>query len=239
MKICKLSILYFALAHIGISVHAQGSLQNLGFESGLLVPVPAQPDFYYFDQAFPGWTGYEGGIQEGLTWYNQLPMSIVGFSIIDSAYQTRSIYGMPTGLIEGSQSAVLISGTGLGPEDARLAQTGLVPAGTESLLFMAQYAPFVRSSGSFDVTLGGQTLSLVPLGSGANYTLYGADVHDLAGQVAELDFTVHSYPGQLVADYLFLDSIQFSPQVIPEPAVLGLFTLGALLLGWRGLGRQR
>jgi hypothetical protein len=74
------------------------------------------------------------------------------------------------------------------------------------------------------------------LGSGANYTLYGADIHALAGQTAELDFTLL---GNVDINTIFLDSIQFSSQPIPEPGVYGLAALGALLLGWRGLGRRR
>ena len=88
------------------------------------------------------------------------------------------------------------------------------------------------------MTLGGQALSLIPLGAGANYTLYGANISGWAGQTAELDFTVHAYPGQFAADYLFLDSIQFSNQAVPEPGVSGLCALGAVLLGWRFLRRR-
>ena len=136
--------------------------------------------------------------------------------------------------------AVLMSGiSGVNqPSDATITQTGLVPVGTQSLRFKAQFAPF-NSSGSFGVTLGGETLSLLPIASGANYTLYAADVHALAGQTAGLAFTVFSYPQQLAADYLFLDSIQFSNVPVPEPGVFGLSALGALLLGWRVLGRRR
>jgi len=33
--------------------------------------------------------------------------------------------------------------------------------------------------------------------------------------------------------YLYLDSVGFSNQPIPEPSVFGLFALGSLVLGWR------
>ena len=221
-------------------VAAQGNFQNLGFESATLVPVSGHPPFYYFAQAFPGWTGYEGGVQEGLTVYNALAMSTAGISIIDAAYQPLPGYGSTGGLIQGSYTAVLMSGhSGVNqPTDATIAQTELVPVGTQSLRFKAQFAPF-NSSGSFGVTLGGQTLSLAPIASGANYTLYAADVHALAGQTAGLAFTVFSYPQQLAADYLFLDSIQFSNVPVPEPGVFGLSALGVLLLGWRSIRWRR
>jgi hypothetical protein len=220
-----------------VSAPGQGTFQNLGFESATLVPVPGQPPFYYFTQAFPGWTGYVGGVQQGLAVYNQLAMSTAGFSIIDSVYRPleQPAYG---GLIEGSYTAVLMSGAaGVNQTAAAtFAQTGLVPAGTESLQFRAQLGAH-NPLASFDVTLGGQTLSLVSIGSGTNYTLFGADVHAFAGETAELDFIVNTYPNQFAAQYLFLDSIEFSAEAIPEPGVLALFGLGAWLLGRRVLRR--
>jgi hypothetical protein len=164
-------------------------------------------------------------------------MSTAGFSVMDTAYPPGTIYGTPVGLIEGSYTAVLVSGVALGPADATLVQTGIVPPGTESLRFKAQFAPF-NTSGSFDVTLDGQTLSLVPVGSGANYTVYAADIHTLAAQTAELSFTVHGHAGQVVADYLFLDSVQFSNQRVREPGVFALSALGALFLAAKRLRQQ-
>jgi hypothetical protein len=142
-------------------------------------------------------------------------------------------------VIEGNYTAVLMSGDlGAGQSaGATMAQTGLVPAGTESLQFKALFVPN-SSLSSFGVTLGGQTLSLIPLQAGANYTLYGADVHGWAGQTAALNFTVFAYPQQVTTDYLFLDSIQFSNQGVPEPGAVGLWALGAGLLGWR-VARRR
>ena len=217
---------------------AQGNFQNLGFESATLVPVPGQPPFYYFAQAFPGWTDYVGGVREGLTVYNTLAMSTSGFSIIDHSFTNP--FGEPGGLISGNFTAVLMSGiSGVSqPSDATIAQTGLVPAGTESLRFRAQFDTF-SSSDSFGVTLGGQTLSLVPVSVGANYTVYAADIHALAGQTAELAFTVFAYPQQIASDYLYLDSVTYSGLPVPEPGVFSLSTLGALLLGWRALRRRR
>jgi hypothetical protein len=122
--------------------------------------------------------------------------------------------------------------------DATITQTGVVPLGTKSLQFKAHFDPF-SSGGSFSVTLGGQTLSLIPLQAGANYTLYGADISGWAGQTAALNFTVFSYPQQNAADYLFLDAIQFSNQRVPEPGVLSLSASGALLFGTRILVRWR
>ena len=205
----------------------------------MIVQAPGYPagDFL-FAQAFPGWTGYAAGEQQFLTIYNSLYLATPGFSIIDSNF--TNIPGLTGGLIQGNYTAVLmsgISGSSL-PPDATLSQTGLVPAGTESLRFKA-YLTAYGALGSFGVTLGGQTLSLVPLASGPNYTFYGADVHQFAGQTAELDFTALTAQSLVGSTYLYLDSIQFSNQPIPEPGALGLWALGVLLLGWRVVRQRR
>ncbi len=210
---------------------AQGTFQNLGFESGTLVSVPGQPGFYQFADAFPGWTGYVAGIQEFLISYDNIPMSTAGFSILDRGYLG------PIGVIDGNLTAFLMSGVaGVGEQaDTTLAQTGLVPVGSQTLLFKAY---FTAPLNYIDVTLGGQPLSLIPVQAGANYTLYGADVHAWAGQTAELAFTAlypHPHTGQIP---LYLDSIEFSNQSVPEPRVCGLSAIGALLLGWRALRRR-
>jgi len=209
----------------------QGSFQNLDFESATIVPVSGGP-FVDFSQAFPGWTGYLGGVQESLASYDSVPMSTAGFSILDRSYSG------PIGVIDGSFTAFLQSGAGnVGQEpDATLAQTGLVPAGTESLLFKAYLG---SGQDYFQVTLGGQALSLVPVQAGSNYTLYAADIHGWAGQTAELAFTAlypHPHIGEIP---VYLDSMQFSDQGVPEPGVCNLSALGAVLLGWRVLRRRR
>lgn len=211
----------------------QGTFQNLGFESATLVPVPGDPSFYYFAQAFPGWTGYIGGVQPGLCTYDDVPLSGPGFAIVDSGFSGIS----GGGLIQGNFTAFLQSGgVGMGEgADTTLEQTGLVPVGTQTLLFEAE---LFGAQNYFGVTLGGQTLSLVPLQSGANYTLYGVDIHTWAGQTAELAFTSY-YPYPHVGEIpVYLDAIQFSNQGVPEPSVLSLSALGAMLLGWRVMRRR-
>jgi len=221
-----------------LSASAQGSFQNLDFESATLVPISA--DTVQFAPAFPGWTGTVGGVQQGSALFNDVNLSVSAISIIDSGWP----YTYLGGVIQGNYTAVLQAGviltspTTTEPADATLSQTGLVPLGTKSLQFKA-YDPYsVGPAYALHVTLGSQQLSLIPLGSGGNYTLYGADIHTLAGQSAELNFTLPSL-GSSGNNYVFLDSIQFSDQVLPEPGILSLSALGALLLGRRILGRRR
>ena len=126
------------------------------------------------------------------------------------------------------------------PADTTFSQSSLVPIIAQSLQFKASSPDsFGLAIPPLVVMLGGQQLSYFPLGSGANYTLYGADIHTLAGQTSELDFTVRAPIPHSGNNYVFLDSIQFSNLPIPEPSVFGLSALGALLLGWRVLRRGR
>jgi hypothetical protein len=164
-----------------------------------------------------------------------------GISIIDSGWPVGQLGA--GGVISGSftailQAGVLVTPTNYYPADAALSQTALVPAIAQSLRFRAYASGYLSPLVPLVVTLGGQRLSPTALGSGVNYTLYGADIHTLAGQTAELDFTVPA-AGNGGINYLFLDSIQFSTVVVPEPGVFGLSALGALLLGWHILGRRR
>ena len=239
MKTHDLSILCFTLLCAGVPAQAQGTFQNLGFESASLVPISANA--VQFAPAFPGWTGTIGGVQQTGALYNDISLDTSAISIIDRCWSNP--FGGLGGLIQDNFTAILIAGLTSGPfgrqpVDVTLAQTGLVPVGTESLQFKA-YAVYSSPSDPFAVTLGGQTLSLIPLQSGANYTLYGADIHALAGQNSELDFTLFAQSPHMGNNYLYLDSIQFSDQTVPEPSVLGLSALGALLLGWRVLRRRR
>jgi len=93
-----------------------------------------------------------------------------------------------------------------------------------------------RSSVAPVVTLGGQTISMLPMTTFPSYTLYGGDISSFAGQVATLSVTeaapAHGLP---YPSYLFLDDIRFV--TIPEPSFSALCVLGSLLIGMRVLGR--
>jgi hypothetical protein len=220
---------WLAVVSFALLRNASGQdFQNLDFESATLVPVPG--DSYggvQFAPAFPGWTKtIVGGIDTNAL-YNNIFLDSAGIAIIDhnSSFFSGDV-------IEGNYTAVLESGLGQnGPTDVTLSQTGLVPAGTESLQFKA--SEWFDSSGAFAVTLGGQTLSLTVLGTGPNYTLYGADVSQWANQTAQLTFTVFGENPHVNDESLFLDEIQFSSQIVPEPSVFGLLALGGLFLRLR------
>ena len=207
---------------------AQGTFQNLDFESASLVPIPGGSRVQ-FAPAFPAWTGYVGGIQQTSALYNVAALDSSAISIIDSSVSIQFLSDAAQH-DHGNFTTVLQAGFALGtfqPADTTLAQTGLIPAGTQSLLFNAY--TYIPNPGTFAVTLGGQALTLLPISTDPNSTLYGADIHAWAGQTADLAFTAFAQRPHASNIYLYLDSIQFSNQPIPEPSMFGLFALGALL----------
>lgn len=81
------------------------------------------------------------------------------------------------------------------------------------------------------INLGGQTVNMVPLARFPSYKLYGGDISSLAGEVATLSITEPPPPhGITPPSWVLLDDIVSSPQMVPEPGVLALFTLGASLI---------
>ncbi|MEI7728572.1 MAG: PEP-CTERM sorting domain-containing protein [Verrucomicrobiota bacterium] len=186
---------------------------NLGFESAKIVPIP--DDVYgrvQFDQAVPGWTAYIGSEPQTMILYNNMYLSSSGFALMKT---NGYVY-------DGKYAMVLQTGLRTGQQNVSLSQTGLIPAGTQSLQFKSSGERYA----SFDVGINGQALPLVILQTFAGYDLYAADISQFAGQTVELKFNeymVIGYPGELS-----LDSIIFSPVAVPEPASIALFGLGGI-----------
>jgi hypothetical protein len=200
--------LYIGMA--ALRAQGQGSFQNLNFEAANVSGYPPNSTVPGTN-AMPGWNGSFFG-------YDAISFGGSLISLID----TNAGFGFNP--LQGRYSAVLFGGAG-GP--VTLSQTGLVPAGTESLqvqIFWIDVPPVV--------SLGGQTLEMVPLQTFANYTLYGANVSTFAGHMEELQF-LEAPPASNPPDWAILDDIRFSTQPIPEPDAFGLFGLGAVVAGWR------
>jgi len=204
----------------------------LDFEAASLVPIPGDPYARVeVAAALPGWTGYVGGVQETAALYNSQFLDSSGIGIFDQN-------SGPGGPLQGNFTALLQAGLRLfsgQPADTTLSQTGFIPFGTRSILFEASsgFAPAFSA-----VALDGQSLTVVPLQIGPNFTLYGADIHTLAGHTAQLSFTVFASNPYTSEHTLVLDAIQFSTQSVPEPSVPVLFALGvSLLMGKRLIKR--
>ncbi len=227
----KASVLLFLL--VTSSVFAQGTFQNLDFEAATLVPISGDPyNRVEFGLAFPGWTGFTT-VMESRALYNGFFLDSSGIGIVD--------HGWPRGPIQGNFSVLMMAGLSLSlpsvPVDTILSQTGLLPADAQSLLFKEFNSgpSFFRP---FRVSLGGQILPLVQLSITTNYVLYGADVHDFAGQTAEIAFTTITTRPHTANNYVVLDSIEFSAVPIPEASTLVIFAFGSVFLIWRSLARH-
>jgi len=205
--------------------YAQGSFQNLGFESATAVQIPDDPfRRINFTQAFPGWMGFVGDHQEAAAGDNG---TFICCSLV-------SLWGGPSNpslALSGAFSVALHGALGDNgqPANTAIAQTGLVPLTAQSLLFRA------RGVGPWSVSLAGQTLPLVALSSSANYTVFGAEISAWAGQASELKFTAIALQQQ--SSFVVLDAIEFSPEPIPEPSVVTLIATAALV-GLRHLRRR-
>ena len=127
--------------------------------------------------------------------------------------------------IQGRFTPLLTSGGSPGILPASISQTGLVPGGTASI--QARFhgdPPFV--------SLNGTEITMYPLATFPSYTVYGGDVSAFAGQVANLTFTAFPTPSDPFRGFV-VDAIAFSPMPVPEPSVIALAAIGALLLGFR------
>lgn len=219
-------------------VHAQGFI-NLNFESAG-VPIsqpPSPPGVPTVDigLALPGWSAFIGTNQANMVMYNSPTLDTSAVSLFRDDISVNYPF---LNVIEGSFSVFLLGGyIASTPTDTSLTQTGLVPATAQSIRFKTsnQVGPYHRVV----VSLDGQTLSKVPLQVTSQYTLFGADVTLFAGEIRELRFTVYASTDGGGGIPELLDSIVFSPEAIPEPSVLGLFALGALLVGFGLRAKQR
>jgi hypothetical protein len=220
--------LTLAVEPVASTVHGQGSFQNLDFESAIVPNVPPNQSVQVLTtDALPGWTAYAATYQQSRVWYNYLSGGGALVSLVDlhTQFYSNSVIGgyftatLDSGSIFINGNQTLVS--------AAIAQPGTVPSGARSLVFDASW-----NVSALQVTFGGQALPFYALSSGSNYTTYGADVSALAGQTGELRFTEQPNPPPSVFTIVFLDNIQFSDVVVPEPSTIGLFALGGLFLGW-------
>lgn len=221
--------------------YTQGTFRNLDFESAT-VPVsqpPSQAGVPTVDiaVALPGWSASIGTNQQSLVMYNTptLDTSSVG------VFRSNSPFPEVLHVIEGEFSAWVMGGYTYVPPgtyiptDTSIWQTGLVPANARSIMFKTSS----DYRFAFVVSLGGQALSSVTLQVTPNYVLRAADVTPFAGRVEELKFTIYASRDGGGGIGRTLDSIEFSPLVVPEPNAIGLFAFGTLILGMCGFRNRR
>ncbi len=222
-----------AAAFAALSIQAQ-TFQNLNFEQANPVIVPPPATFYPYDvtaaSALPFWIAYLGTVQQTEVLQNAMTYSQASVDIFGPNYPAASSPPevLAPGTIVGNYSVLLQAGNEPdSPTDvsASIAQTGVIPLGTQSLEFDAWVPPSTGFSVSFD----GNNLSPVAIGTGPNYTVYGVNISSYAnGQPATLEFSA-LYTG-LGLSMLGLDDITF---VTPEPSIVALTAIGGLLFGAR------
>jgi hypothetical protein len=211
---------FLTYSFVGFS---QGTFQDLDFEQANPVGVG---NAYPTTSCFPGWQVF----------YGTTPISVVGLDLFSLGATTVSLI-TPPHAIDGNYSVDLEGGAvqnGSVLAAATIAQTGLIPAGTQSLLFKAVPGP-----GPFDVDIGDQSIPFIAVGNGPNYTVtYAANISAWAGQVEQLSFS--AIPDGLGVNPWNIDDISFSPTAVPEPSPFALTGMGGLLFAlYRGFKPKR
>ena len=200
---------------------AQGTFQNLNFESANVSGYPRGSSAVPVGSGLPGWTAYYGTQSGGtnptaFVWYDSVSLGGAMIAVEDSGL----VPGGGFTPLQGNYSLYMV-GSSAGPATvSAIGQTGEVPVGTLSLQFYGQ------NIGNLELMFNGQRLSYQTIGSGLNYTIYGADISSYAGQVGQLMFVADSPGGG------FLDNILFSASAIPEPGMFALAGLGLMLFGF-------
>ncbi|MGD0207576.1 MAG: PEP-CTERM sorting domain-containing protein [Verrucomicrobiota bacterium] len=194
------------------------SFVNLNFESARIIPLTNGADFPPYSvattNAVPGWTVNIGGTQQSQITYNAPALGSTFVTLW--ATNGQQITGNYSVLLQGGETATAAS----------ISQTGLVPASAESLLFEAQ-----PGLGRLLVSFRSENLSFFALGTGSNYTLYGADISAFADKIETLTFS--ALEDTVNPNNWNIDNIQFSSSPVPEPSALSLFSICVLFLCWR------
>jgi hypothetical protein len=213
------------------SAQAQGTFQNLDFESASVAASPSEsyPNLVSIASALPGWTGYLGADQQTQVGYNAPANSTASITLIGPTWNSANVGIYGVGIIDGSYSVDLQTGAAPnnGPTalNASIEQNGTVPSTANSLLFEAD------ETTPLSVSFNGSALVPIALSSGVSaegvpYTLYGANISAWAGRTGELEFTSEANSS---ANFVVLDDISFSTMAIPEPSPLALTGIGALV----------
>jgi hypothetical protein len=221
------------------SAHGQGTFQDLNFEAAILSPILTGQfgGEVPITTALPGWSGSIANLAVTQVLQNNEDFGTATIDIFGPNWgPSGPLPGLQTGVIDGNYTVFLQSGAnpqgGSVGVNTSISQNGTIPANAQSL----EFKTWSYYNSSFSVSFAGNSLSLVFLGSGPNYDLYGVNVASYAGQTGPLEFTsIFKGLGQSCTEF---DDITFSPNAIPEPGTLALVVLGGLAFGVRA-GRKR
>jgi len=191
---------------------------NLDFEDATVAPTPVNGFGGSVDPgiAFPGWTVGGSGT---VVIYNDLSLGAPAACLMGPDFPNAVNYTP----LEGSYSALLYYSGGAGPPPT-LSQTGLVPAGTQSINFLVS-----PSASDAVVTLNGVPIPLLPISGGR----LAGNVAAFAGNEAQLTFSTTGSFGVFGDRFFYFDDVQFSPTSVPEPSICSLVIVCILILSWR------
>jgi hypothetical protein len=222
MNTYKSAFIILSFGFVTAIAKAQGSFQNLNFElanPGPLTTTPGYPFAYAVNvpvaNALPYWSVYYGTTEQTEVNYNDPGTGSTLVTLVGGSWPA----------IDGNYS-VLLQG-GITAAFASISQSSTIPSGMESLLFEAQ-----PGLGTLDVLVGTQLVPFVAVGSGANYTLYGANISAWAGDPEQITFS--ALEDFSTVNNWTIDDISFSPTAVtPEPSPLILTGIGGLLFATR------
>lgn len=214
------------------SVYGQGFL-NLNFEQATVASAPSgyTPSDAFNPisaaSAFPYWTVRQDGTICNAVWGTPVALDQTSVALVSAGYSP----------IQGNYS-VQLSAYADAPSgfyhNSSISQTGLIPLGTLSLLFLVaspSQAGAVQPNPI--VTINGTPISLSLLSQSGGVMTMAGDVSAFAGSTAELAFLCQATQGggfPSNENIFNLDGIQFSSSPVPEPGTLGLAALGGVLL---------
>jgi hypothetical protein len=206
-----------------VSAHAQGTFQNLDFESANLSNPSGPLNEVSITSALPGWSGSIGGVPVTEVLANNYTTGAASIDVFGPGWNSVN-----PGVIGGNYT-VFLQAFNTAQGNVSIWQDGTVPANAASLQFSAWNYPSVNEA--FSVFFVGNSLSPIALESGQSssgqaYTVYGVNIAPYDGQVGQLEFTSFGGNGP---GWIELDDIAFSMQAVPEPSPLALTGIGALL----------
>jgi hypothetical protein len=223
MKIYSLSYIILNFNFLVLTAQAQGTFQNLDFESANVPGSTSIGAFVPISEAIPDWSAYFSSgtttLPETQVVYDGISLGGAEISIVDSKV-------LPSfAPVQGNYAVILFGGPIDNPVlySTSITQTGTIPVGTESLFMDAR-----SFGGSPIVAINGQSINMVPVETFPNYTVYGGNISSFAGLIDTLSFTAPA-PTTTSPTEFFLDDISFSPGAVPEPNPLTLTAIGGLL----------
>lgn len=200
-----------------------GQFEDLNFEQATIVSDPSNYLGVYVSDAIPGWTVGNSFLGTNDILYDDLSLGAPSVTLCGPNPKGGASYAPPP--LDGNFSIDLyggVPGENYPQVGVSLSQTASVPAGAQSILFIASSgfgaAPLLLS-------LGGQNISYSAISIEPDYTLYGGNIPAFGDQIETLTFNAPIG----VNNYWELDDIQFSSSPVPEPDVLSIFGIGTLL----------